>query len=250
MLAIDIGNTNTKVVAFKGDLVAARRILPTRRLEVDDIALALSELSDLADEKAAWIASVYPSANAVVDSACDRVGLARRFIRADRDPIIEHRLSTITTTGVDRLLSASAAVRQFDISRLGMAVVQCGSAATIDYVDPAGVFSGGYILPGPDLWLSGLSVAAQLPDLSGEAFDWAAVDIGDNTSDAILHGMALGLPSAAASAAMFLDASGGEMPVAVTGGWGEPVVTLLGRRSVWLPDLLLHGIRWFAQRFG
>ncbi len=221
MLAIDIGNTFTRIAAFQEDRIVARNSIPSSNLDLNEFVAVTTPLVSQAEEAEAWVASVNPAANAVIDSALERLGIYRRFIRSGVDRVIRHRLDTPATTGVDRLLAALAAgKRHFPDAPHGYAVVQCGSAATIDVVDAEGIFLGGYILPGPNLWLHGLSHAAQLPDLTSQPLDWTRVDPGTNTRDAILHGLALCLPSAVASAAIFLDTAGSGLPTVATGGWG------------------------------
>lgn len=257
MIAVDIGNTFTRLVAFCGETIRGRRSFHTRELAVDEVMGAFAELAAVADVDEVYVASVAPAANAVVDSAAERRGLAARFIRPGHDEIIRHTLTTPETTGVDRLLSALAAgARLFpgEEGKDGYVVAQCGTATTIDLVDGKGVFRGGYIIPGPTLWLRALGQAEQLPDLSGEPADWRAVGPGRNTRDALLHGMQLSLPVAVASSALLvgaeLDGGQGRLPVAVTGGWGEAVVRYMRGRHAYDKDLLLHGIRIFAERFG
>lgn len=259
MLAVDIGNTFARVVLFKGEEIVERRSFHTRDLQLDELRVLFSELAPRSPMQTVWVASVAPQANAVVDSAAERAGLMRRFIRPGLDPIILHSLKTPKTTGVDRLLAAMAAGRRFFPGAgggRGYVTIQCGSAVTVDYVDGLGIFRGGYILPGPTMWLGGLATAAQLPDLSAELVDWTAVTIGDNTRDAMLSGMAAALPMAVVSAAMMVDVVPGDAhdmsragpPVAVTGGWGEAVSHHFPVHFVYDRDLVLHGIRLFAER--
>lgn len=261
MLAVDIGNTFTRVVAFDGDVIKGRHSFHSRDLKAGDLAPAFAEFAGFAASGGVWTASVVPAAEDALARAADDAGLRHRFIRSARDTIIRHALKTPETTGVDRLLSAMAAgIRHFPGAQAsrGYVVVQCGSAATVDLVDGAGVYRGGYIIPGPGLWLSGLAGAAQLPDLSTEPPDWGAVSVGDNTRDAILHGMTVGLPIAVASAAMIIHVNlpttmgkgRGGLPVAVTGGWGEVAAKAMDVKHVYDRDLLLHGIRLFAEREG
>ncbi len=247
MLAVDIGNTYTRIVAFSGDRIRSRYAFPTRDLDVAVLMAAFAEAAPEADSQAVWVSSVAPAANAAVDSAAERTGLARRFIKPGKDDIIPHRLATPHTTGCDRLLSAMAAGKRHFAGAAGSngyVTIQCGSAATVDFVDGAGVFQGGYIIPGPAMWLSSLASAAQLPDLSSEVPDWNETAIGDNTRDAMLHGMTACLPLAVATAALRFDSA----PVAVTGGWGEAVAGVFPEKFMYDSDLLLHGIRLFAER--
>lgn len=252
MLAVDIGNTFTRLAAFAGGEIRGRRSFRTAGLDPAGLSGAFAELAALADAGGVYVASVVPDANAAVDSAAGRLGLARRFIRSGRDAILPHALTTPETTGVDRLLSALAAgERHFGggEKKNGYVVVQCGTAATVDFVDGAGVFGGGYILPGPTLWLRALGEAAQLPDLSSEAADWDEVAAGKNTRDALRNGMHLSLPAAVAAAANLIG-EGTELPVALTGGWCDAVACHLRRRHEIDRDLLLHGICIFAERNG
>ncbi len=257
MLAVDIGNTTLTIAAFAGDLVAYRVSFPTRELDLQTFMLALQEAVDQADSPDVWIASVFPTANAFVDSAAERSGMRRHFIRPGA-AIIPNTLATPETTGVDRQLAALAAgVLHYpnQAGGRGYLVVQCGSAATVDLVDKQGVFRGGYILPGPALWLQGLGKAALLPDLSegsAEVYpEWKEIAVGDNTRDAILNGMHLVLPMAVATATLLINTpdgvTGEGLPVAVTGGWGETAVLYMRSHNVYDANLVLQGIRLFAE---
>lgn len=245
MLAVDIGNTFIRIVAFAGERVASRLSLHTHGAKLAEISAAFAEAAAAADTAKAWIASVAPPVNALVDAAAQKTGLARRFIRSGTDFILPHTLSTPETTGVDRLLAALSAKARHFADAPGCVVAQCGSAATVDLVD-AGVFRGGYILPGPAMWLGGMARGAQLPDYSGELPDWRARAIGANTRDAMVNGMHLALPTTVAAVAGLVAADGG-LPLAVTGGWGEAVLPHLRSRHIYDKDLVLHGIRLFAS---
>jgi type III pantothenate kinase len=266
MFAVDIGNTCTRIAAYSGDVIRERRSFRTRELDVAELAGAFDAMKKAIDttggeKEKAWVASVSPGMNDTVDAAAERSGLERHFIHPGTDFIMPHRLTTPGTTGVDRLLSAMAAgARCFSAEERsgGYVVVQCGTAATVDLVDADGTFRGGYIIPGPTMWLTGVSGAAQLPDLSGEVPDWKAVWVGDNTRDAILHGMQTALPVAVAAAALRINTkesgivagsgAGAGLPVAVTGGWGEAVLPYVRAKHTYDRDLLLHGIKLFAGR--
>jgi type III pantothenate kinase len=259
MFSVDIGNTFTRVAAFAGDAIRARLSFHTRDLDLAELMRAFNDMKPVADGGGVWAASVSPGVNAVVDSAAERCGLARHFIHPAAGDIMPHTLKTPETTGVDRLLAALAAGRRYFADGApgrGYVVVQCGTAATVDLVDGGGVFGGGYIMPGPPLWLKGGSIAAQLPDLSSELPDWGEIWVGDNTRDAILRGMQVALPVAVATAALLITtkeqgivSGGAGLPVVVTGGWGEAVLPYLRAHHHYDKDLLLHGIRFFAERY-
>lgn len=253
MVAVDIGNTFLRVAAFAGGDICDRRSLPVRKMTAEALSPLLAGAAAVSDAKTLWIASVAPWAEPIVVDAAARAGLPPpRFIRSGEDEIMPHRLATPRTTGVDRLLSSLAAGSEHfpgTAGDKGYVTVQCGSAATVDLVDRDGFFRGGHILPGPGLWLAGLSGAAQLPDFSATPPDWEATAAGDNTRDAIMRGLAAALPAAVAASARRLAASaGGEaLPIVVTGGWGQEAVRALGGTPAYDRDLLLRGIRLFAE---
>ncbi len=257
MLAVDIGNSNISLAAFSEARVALRANYAIRELDMTTLMQSLQAAVDQADSPDLWVASVFPQANAFVDSAAERIGLRRHFIRPGAD-IMPNRLATPETTGVDRLLAALAAGVLYypnNAGGRGYVVVQCGSAATVDLVDKEGIFRGGYILPGPVLWLQGMGKAALLPDLSDSAAreepEWKEISVGDNTRDAILNGMHLVLPMAVATATLMIntaDGMAGEgLPVAVTGGWGETAALYMRSHNVFDADLVLQGIRLYAE---
>jgi type III pantothenate kinase len=211
-------------------------------------------LLPLSGAREAWIASVAPLANPAVEAAAAASGFRTRFIDSGADRIIELDIEAPDAAGVDRLLSALAAGRRHfpaGAGPAGYAVVQCGSAATVDWVDGRGVFRGGYILPGPEMWLSGLALAARIADYSGGSPDWEAAEIGRNTRDAVRRGLAVGLPAAVAAAFFQIRRQAGagesEAPfsLVVTGGWGRAAARLLPN-PILDGELLLHGIRLFA----
>lgn len=92
--------------------------------------------------------------------------------------------------GIDRLLNAVAANR---LRRPGQAAVliSSGTATTVDYVDPAGRFCGGAILPGFELAARALhQYTALLPLIPLEPVLASPPDaIGRNTADAIRSGL-------------------------------------------------------------
>lgn len=257
MIAMDIGNTHARLAVLDGGVPVWRAGAPTRSLELDALRRLIQSLPrDLADRNTVWIASVAPHRNALVAGALEHENFGYRFIASAFDEIIPHRLETPQTTGVDRLLAALAARTLYFPEAPGLLVVQCGSAATVDWVDGGGVFRGGVILPGPSLWLSGLSGAAQLPDLSSEVFDWDAVAPGLSSRDAIAHGLAVGLPAAvlgavgaaARAAAGDCGCDPKKIPLVLTGGWAEVMSPRFDRECRLDKDLVLRGIQLFAEK--
>lgn len=91
--------------------------------------------------------------------------------------------------GMDRLLKAVAG------NRLRMAghpliIVDCGTASTVDWIDSSGIFRGGAILPGMELFARALhDYTAQLPKLNLAEFPSVVRPVGRNTVEALQSGV-------------------------------------------------------------
>jgi type III pantothenate kinase len=98
--------------------------------------------------------------------------------------------------GVDRLLTALAAIIR-EPADIPTAVINVGTAMTVDFVDKAGRFVGGAILPGPRLMARSLhDHTAKLPSIDIAAYPRKLV-FGANTADAIAVGIAAAVIGAA-----------------------------------------------------
>ncbi|VCU68014.1 Type III pantothenate kinase [Pigmentiphaga humi] len=92
-----------------------------------------------------------------------------------------------------------------------------GTATTVDTLDPAGVFTGGLILPGRDMMRRALAAGtADLPHADGRA-----VPFPDNTDDAIMSGVAAAQAGAVVRQWLAARARYGQEPrlVASGGAW-------------------------------
>jgi len=138
--------------------------------------------------------------------------------------------------GVDRWLAMVAAWCRY---RCGIAVVDAGSALTIDFVSPAGRHTGGYILPGWQMHLRSLFDGTAR--VSAEpATDADRLVPGRDTSSCVNHGIAW---LWAAWAARLRDdcREKGVQRVVLTGGDSDRVEAAGIEAEVW-PDLVLDGL--------
>lgn len=242
MLAIDIGNTSTKFCKFTEEEAVWIDKIATAEISGERVNDLLSQI-DLEGETV-FIASVVGSVNNVISDILNEAGIEDiTFIRST-DPIIGHRLETIETTGVDRLLTAlSAKVMCQDEAVI---VIQAGSAITVDFVSKDGVFEGGMIMPGPEMWLGSLATAAMLPAISAEELTWEKNGAGKTTKAAMLNGASAGLVGAVKEAVRRLVMSSKDVPqIMITGGWAEALAEFFPAKCQ--SDLVLTGIYLFAN---
>ena len=123
--------------------------------------------------------------------------------------------------------------------RQGFAVLDAGSAVTVDYVDRHGQHLGGYILPGLQMMLRSLRTdAARIwfdPDQG------LATDPGKSTGECVNHGLAW--LSAAMIERVIADARKLSLSeILVTGGDADRLIGL-GLPGISRPDLVLSGLR-------
>lgn len=240
LLAVSVGNTRTRVGAFvRGELC---EVSTYRNDRLDRIASAIEQangaLADLEDAHV-LISSVNPR---IVDEviALLKKHTEREVYRVEQDiPIpIGRQLDPEALVGEDRLLNAAAAFH-----KLGQAcvVVDAGTAMTIDYVDGAGTFHGGAIVPGAQLMLDALTQrTALLPDVEFKKPDEL---IGHNTTQAMLTGVFYGMRGIVRSVTEAYAVQTGQYPIVVATG-GDAQVLFRDDEFVnrVIPDLGLQGI--------
>ena len=141
LLAVDIGNSATKLGLFRGlRLVRSWRIPHGRRLRHLPKGIARTAVS-----------SVNPAAlRRILPSLPGPVLLAGRDFRVPLK-------GATRATGTDRLLAAYAAFRT---ARGPVAVIDVGTAVTLNLVDAKGRFRGGAIFAGPETARRALAISA------------------------------------------------------------------------------------------
>ena len=116
----------------------------------------------------AAISSVRAAAAEIIEREIQAVtGTPPLFVNVGTPMGIEISYDTKETLGMDRLVAAAAAYHLYrSPERLGLVVIDMGTATTIDYITGQGVFIGGMIAPGLRSAYQGLLAAApQLPQV-------------------------------------------------------------------------------------
>ena len=184
VLACDVGNTNIRLAAVRGEDVSDVRVVAAG--SPAELAEAVGELwESMSDPRRIAASSVAPEGLAALEAAVD-AATGQEVLVVGRDlPLpIETDVTAPEAVGTDRLCAAVAAY-----DRLGEAcvVADFGTAITIDCVSDAGVFLGGAILPGLATAADCLAGrAAQLPRATPAEPTGV---FGKDTSDAIRNGL-------------------------------------------------------------
>ncbi len=141
----------------------------------------------------------------------------------------------VQTMGADRWHAMYGAWR---IAENGFAVVDAGSAITVDYVQGSGQHLGGYILSGKQMMLRSLRQDAAR--IGFDTLDASAADPGKSTTECVQHGVVWLFESMIERVKndcerLSLDT------VFITGGDGQSL-NRLGLSGRYLPDLVLQGV--------
>lgn len=149
--------------------------------------------------------------------------------------------------GMDRLLNAVAALSRRKPGQ-PVAIVDAGSAVTVDWLGEDGAFCGGAIFPGFRLMALALhSYTAQLPVVEIRNAEPALP--ARNTQEAIEAGIFWSVAGGVRSMLERLAKDSNNAPVVfVTGGDGPAIAPFIGRPYQTWPAMTLEGIRLAAEQ--
>ena len=239
LLAIDIGNTRTKVACFVAGERRGLWQMPTAGLEAG-LAEITAQLPETCLLRVGWI-------SVADDLRLEGWACWARFltppvfvpIRSIGQLRVRHNYVTPDTLGIDRIVGVIAA--QALAPGCPVLVVDAGTAITYDYADAEGVYQGGGISPGIRMRFQALhSFTARLPLVE------MAENIpltGNSTYSSIRSGVVHG---AGAEVQGMIDRycalAGPSLQVALTGGDILTFENQLEKVNFANPYLLLDGI--------
>ena len=251
VLAIQVGNTRTKLAVFRdADPDEVVFLAKDDTAGAVEAALRLYESIGAEVDASVLVASVNPAASAKLVSALrDQLACEIYSIPDDMPVPIGTCLEAGARPGVDRLLNAAAAWHRL---RQACIVIDAGTCVTIDFVDGEGVFHGGAIAPGLRMQLKALHAhTASLPeiDFAGPGFEVPeGTPWGANTREAMLRGVYHGVRGLAwRLIEKYAESYGGFPLVVATGG---DATALFGEDELVnqiVPDLCLRGMAAAAR---
>ena len=223
VLDVDIGNTRTKW--RMGDVRGASAGIDTPALPTKPDRVRIACVGGDRTEVAKRFLAAYRVVPEFAETAPELAG-----VRCGYDEP--------TQLGVDRWLACVAA---WNVVGGAVAVVDLGTAVTLDFVTGDGRHLGGYIVPGLGLMATvlaretvGVRVAADLAP---------RLDPGRDTAQAVRRGSTVMLVDfIEASVARFARDCAGVPTVVLTGGDAELIVDRLAGEPRVAPDLVLDGL--------
>ncbi|MFT5111296.1 MAG: type III pantothenate kinase [Parasphingorhabdus sp.] len=238
-LLLDIGNTATKWRFISEGCCTEGQILHQSTGPPDRFGLDENPSLILASR-----VTENPGADAILQHCKEVFGVDARLLKSqDNDFGVTNGYEDPAQLGVDRWLAMLAA---WNLHHQPMVVVDCGTAMTMDLIDSAGVFRGGIIFPGPEVFLRVFEHSVphlQIPSTMEVTFPPR------NTANAIGLGAKW---SGVAVVEKFVDNSAreiGEAPLLlVTGGGRHKLVAKIDYPAEIIGNLVLDGLQLNLQR--
>lgn len=242
ILEIDMGNTASKWRVCDGDHVVLRGKSPTRLFP----DASMQQLQGIGRIRLASVCSdeVTGAAQAALSSVVHRD--VDRAITVAAQAGVRNSYADPSRMGVDRWLAMLAA---YNKAKTACLVVSCGTAVTIDFVDPDGAHGGGYIFPGLMMMRSALLSNTGRIRYDIEGFDMQR-DPGRTTAAAVEHGAVHALLSAVEIASMRMMERWHSGTIFITGGDAGVLLTQLNLPASHkievqhVEELVLDGLRF------
>ncbi|MEM7654534.1 MAG: type III pantothenate kinase [Bacteroidota bacterium] len=244
ILALDIGNTRTKLGLFKDGKLAQVFIADTQELP-EALSPVLEARKEAESLQMGWM-----SVASEVDP--EKWAVWKRFAKAPRlvhiksgYPFpIENRYATPETLGTDRIV---AAIGAYAHEQRAVLIIDAGTAITYDYVTTSGAYLGGGISPGLGMRFRALhEFTARLPLI--EAVEDPPL-IGTSTKRSIQSGVLNGLRTEVAGMIhQYQSHHGADLAVYLTGG-DAPYFEKLGKNLTFADaNLTLSGIHFILTQ--
>jgi type III pantothenate kinase len=251
LLAIDVGNTETKIglLDAKGVPVHHWRVTTEPRRTADEYGAFVTQLFATASVKRSEIdriaiASVVPRLDHTLVDVCEKFfGVTPLMLQPDRQRAMAVRTDRPAEVGADLIACAIGGRERYGSPLI---VVSYGTASVFMAISPAGEYLGVAIAPGINISIDALTGrAAKLPQIALDAPEHA---IGRNTVEAMQAGFIFGfVGQTEAIVARIRSEMGVEAAVIATGGLADVVArhsTIFQRVD---PHLSLLGLHVFAS---
>lgn len=245
LLAIDIGNTNTKLGVFDHETLVAKISIPTsREITSDVIARVLADKITQPIDAAIISSVVVEADDAFREYVVSNFGVATTFVRHDLDFGFKIDYQPAEDAGTDRLVNALAAIEKY-----GAPCIVCsfGTAMTIDVVNERRELTGGLIAPGMKTLAAALELTtSKLPRVEIKQPDKV---IQNTTVGAIQSGIVygyFGMVDCLLTAVK--KEAGDDMKVIATGGFAQMIAENIDHIDFVDKDLTLDGLQRLHSR--
>lgn len=192
LLVLDVGNTNTVIGLFDGDMLTHHWRVKTDRYKTEDeYAILIRSLFEHQDVKAELvhdiiISSVVPPIMYALSTMAQKYFNVTPIIVGDHpiEGYLNMKYPNPKEIGADRIVNAVGAIKQYGYPLI---IIDFGTATTYCYIDETASYVGGAIIPGIKISLDALyEKAAKLPRVE---IEYTEKVIGSSTVEAIKSGV-------------------------------------------------------------
>ncbi|MGC8977201.1 MAG: type III pantothenate kinase [Candidatus Ratteibacteria bacterium] len=238
-LAVDIGNKRVKIGIFEKERMIKFYSFLVKSLK-----------NFFFDEK--WrnfkiencgIASVVPELNFLIEEKIKNFYNIEPIFLNYKNCGIKIKIKNPEKTGIDRIVNCKGASEIFGYPVI---VIDIGTATTIDIVDKNKNFIGGFILPGPELWIDSLKMTSLIKEIKPKICKF----IGKDTSSAIYLGLKYGLSGGIEKIIYKVKKTYSDSIIVLTGGYGHEFIKFLNFKVKYRPYLTLEGINLILSEYG
>ena len=251
LLAIDIGNTNTVVGVFKGEMLKDHfRVSSNRTMTSDEAGFFITgllermKISNEEIEKVV-VASVVPPLTPVFERTAKKYfGCLPIFVSSHSKLPINIKIDQPDQLGADRIANGVAGFMKFGGP---IVIVDFGTTTNFDVVDPSGDYLGGVLIPGPETSMTELArKAARLFEVRIEPPDRV---IGKSTAGALKSGLFYGTVGQVDFLVekIIEEAKFSNTRVVATGGLAPGIEIYSRYIKLIEPTLTLEGIRLIGE---
>jgi type III pantothenate kinase len=253
LLAVDVGNTNIVIGAFRGETLAFEARLKTDVERTrDEYAALIKVLVEQGIAKGETVAhailsSVVPPLTDCIKQVVSALfGINPLVVDPTHDYGVPVNIEAPSTLGSDRIVNAVAAKHYYGAPCI---VVDFGTATTFDVLGKNGAYDGGVICPGISVSLESLvSRTSKLPRIE---LVWPDRVVGKNTVQAMQSGSLVGYLCLVDGIIDKIVAEIGQVKTVVaTGGNGKLLSEHSKKITKYEPHLTLQGLRIIAEKYG
>lgn len=251
LLALDVGNTNTVVGLFDGEVLRGQfRVASNRTLTSDEAGFFITGLLgrtgiENSQIRSVVIGSVVPHLTGVLEeTARSYFGCEPLTVTAQIKLPVTIEIEKPDEVGADRIANAVAANHLFSGDSI---VVDFGTATTFDVISKRGAYIGGVIIPGQETAMAELARRAAL--LFEVRFEKPDKVVGTSTAGALKSGLFHGLIGQVDYIiGKIIDETGFARPTVVaTGGLSAGIEKHSRYIKRIVPTLTLEGLRLIGE---
>lgn len=245
LVAIDIGNSSINIGFFMGESLVIQKIKTIPLLPFSGYAKMISRFMKKENidkmPEGIIISSVVPGHTDAVKKACSALSKKEPVVLTHKMKTgIDFQIKEPEKIGTDRIAAAAGAC---DLFGAPVAVIDFGTATTLNFIGSENKYKGGAIMPGLELMRKSLfSDTAQLPDVT---ISKPLSPLGKDTAECIRSGIVFGTAGAVERIVSETENAEGEnFKVVVTGGNADLIAPFLSKVDHIEPALVLKGLRF------